>query len=100
MHACARRGAAVEAITHQGRLEVAPQAKLLLASLPSPPPLLPIAGVCWAFGPPHCRSIGPAGDGGARPGDAGGDVELPRIRHLGHCRFRNRGTEYHSKPGM
>ena len=28
MHACARRGAAVEAITHQGRLEVAPQAKL------------------------------------------------------------------------
>ena len=60
MHACARRGAAVEAITHQGRLEVAPQAKLLLASLPSPPlPLLPIAGVCWAFGPPHCRSIGP-----------------------------------------
>jgi hypothetical protein len=66
MHACARRGAAVEAITHQGRLEVAPQAKLLLASLPSPPPS-PFSPLLGFAGPSALPIAGASAPGAVYP---------------------------------
>jgi hypothetical protein len=57
-------GATCEILTQNHRR----LANILLSPPPPPPlPLLPIAGVWRAFGPPHCRSIGPGGGGGPAP---------------------------------